>query len=137
MIAAEIDTRLSKNHRMIYELVVAQECGRHLSMSDLYELARLRRPGIGFTTVYRAIVRLRDAGIVTEIALPGAPSAVYEVTREPHSHFRCSTCGAIRDVAYAISPAVASDLALEIGGEVHGALVSLHGRCADCITKSN
>ena len=123
---------LSKNHRLVYEVVREQGYGRHLSMSELYELARCRRPGIGFTTVYRALRRLRDRGLVAEIALPGAESAYYEPAGEPHSHFRCAGCGRIQDVSFALSGDALSALAAQLHAEVAGATVSLHGRCAAC-----
>jgi Fe2+ or Zn2+ uptake regulation protein len=123
---------LSKSHRIVYEVVREQGPGRHLSMAELYDLARARRPGIGFTTVYRALSRLRDAGLVDEIALPGAQSVYYEAIGEPHSHFRCDVCGGVEDVPYALPGKVLSALASQLGAEVEGASISLAGRCAAC-----
>ena len=54
------EPRLAKNHRLVNDILREQERGKHLSVADLYALARGRRPGIGFTTVYRALARLRD-----------------------------------------------------------------------------
>lgn len=101
-------------------------------MSELFALARTRRPSIGFTTVYRALARLRDRGLVSEIAIPGTERAYYETAGRPHAHFRCTACGRIDDVDYVIPDALAARL-----GEAHGFAVdrsdlSLHGRCAAC-----
>lgn len=126
------EAKLSKNHRLVLELVNEQGIGRHLTMADVYELARSRRPGIGFTTVYRAITRLRDAGCLSEIVLAGADSAVYEPSGEPHAHFRCTKCGAVRDVAYTVPDDVATELGERLGATIAGAHVNLHGRCAGC-----
>ncbi len=123
---------LSKNHRLVYEVVREQGPGRHLSMAELFDIARTRRPGIGFTTVYRALNRLRDAGLVAEIALPGADSAYYEPAGEPHAHFRCTACGRVEDVPYALSDETLTQLAGALRAEVSGAAVSLHGRCSAC-----
>jgi Fur family transcriptional regulator, ferric uptake regulator len=126
------DARLSKNHRLVYEVVREQGVGRHLSMAELYEIASARRPGIGFTTVYRALTRLRDQGLVAELTLPGADSAYYEPATEPHAHFRCSGCGRVEDVPFALSGDVLATLASQLHAQVAGASVSLHGRCAAC-----
>lgn len=133
MSAHETGARLSKNHRLIHEIVKEQVRGTHLAMSDLYQIARERRPGIGFTTVYRAITRLRDLGMVDEILIPGAERAVYEPAGPKHAHFRCTGCGNVQDVDYHLPSAVTDELAANLGGLVTGVDVNLHGRCANCM----
>jgi Fe2+ or Zn2+ uptake regulation protein len=125
---------LTKNHRLVYDIVREQGHGTHLSMGDIHGLAAERRPGIGFTTIYRAIARLRDAGLVAEILLPGADAAVYEPAGPTHAHFRCTACGRVDDVAYAMPRAIADDLAARHDLQVDTVAVSLHGRCAACRT---
>ncbi|MBV8726855.1 MAG: transcriptional repressor, partial [Candidatus Eremiobacteraeota bacterium] len=73
---------------MINDIVRRQAHGVHLSVADVYARAKKRRPGIGFTTVYRALARLRDLGLISEIRLPGAEGAYYEAAGEAHAHFR-------------------------------------------------
>jgi Fe2+ or Zn2+ uptake regulation protein len=136
MITSERETRLSKSHRLVLEIVAEQGIGRHLSMSGVYELARTRRPGIGFTTVYRALTRLRDLGLVSELSIPGADSACYEPSGPPHAHFRCIACGAVSDVPYQLPADVTSRLASDLHAQIIGTDVSLHGRCASCTAKS-
>ena len=134
--AQQPDPRLAKNYRLIYEIVREQGRGTHLAMSDVYALAKNRQPGIGFTTVYRALARLRDMGMVAEILLPGADSAYYEPAGEAHAHFRCDVCGKVTDVEYQLPKRVVSELARTHEIEVSDVLLSLHGRCASCKTAS-
>lgn len=129
-------TPLSKNHRLVHEIVTEQGPGTHLSMAQLFELARRRRPGIGFTTVYRALMRLRDHGLVSEILIPGADGAVYEPAAAPHAHFRCSQCGTIADLNYRLPSSIADEIAAQNGFNVESVEISLHGRCANCVTTS-
>lgn len=124
--------RLTKNYRLVHDIVSEQGRGRHLAMSDLYALAKDRQPGIGFTTVYRALLRLRDLGLVSEILLPGAESAYYEPASEAHAHFRCAVCGKVEDIDYVVPAAVVRDLAQLHDLAVDNVSVSLHGRCAAC-----
>jgi Fe2+ or Zn2+ uptake regulation protein len=126
------EARLSKNHRLVYEVVQEQGVGRHLPMSELYEIARTRRPGIGFTTVYRALTRLRDIGLVSELTLPGADSAYYEPASPPHAHFVCTSCGKVSDVPFQLPDDVVAKLASELHAHVASSVVSLHGRCSSC-----
>jgi Fe2+ or Zn2+ uptake regulation protein len=127
--------RLSKNHRAVYDVVREQGQGRHLSMAALFELAKVKRPAIGFTTVYRALTRLRDQGLVAEVTLPGADSAYFELAAPPHAHFRCSVCGGVDDVPFVLPETVVAGLAGQLHAEVSGATVTLEGRCVNCTTR--
>ena len=123
---------LTKNHRLVFDILNEHGAGTHLTMAQLHELALARRPGIGFTTVYRAVTRLRDQGLISEIVIPGAGSAVYEPASHPHAHFRCTQCGRVDDVEYTIPPAATSKLSADNGFYVESIELSLHGRCGDC-----
>ena len=124
--------RLAKNYRLINDIVRRQTPGTHLSVADVYARAKKRRPGIGCTTVYRALSRLRDLGLVSEIRLPGAEGAYYEAAGEAHAHFRCDLCGSVKDIPYVPSKRIVTQLAHRHRIEVRDVLVSLHGRCASC-----
>jgi len=123
---------LPKNYRLIYEIVQESGLGRHLTMSDVFSRASARRPGIGYSTVYRGLIRLRELGIISEIVVPGADSATYEPTGPPHAHVRCRHCGAIEDVAYALPPRVLRNVAVQSGFAIEAGTVTFEGRCARC-----
>ena len=124
--------RLAKNYRLVYDVVRKQGHGRHLATADVFKLVRRRRVGIGFTTVYRALAKLRDLGLISEIQLPGADSAYYEPAGQAHAHFRCDVCGGVKDIAYVPSKRVVAQLAQNHRVDVNDVLLSLHGRCANC-----
>src|SRR5690348_8684252 len=109
---------LPKNYELIYDIVEESGIGRHLTPSDIYAKARKRRPGFGFSTVYRGLERLRDLGLVSEIRVPGLDAATYEPSGPRHAHFRCSECGEIEDVAYAIPTRTLKALATEHGFKI-------------------
>ena len=136
MSARSAGPALTKNHRLVYDILTEHGRGTHFSMAQLFELARQRQPGIGFTTVYRALMRLRDRELVSEIAIPGADCLVYEPAAPPHAHFRCSGCGRVEDLDYSIPSAVASKIAAASGFEVDNVELSVHGRCRDCLQLS-
>jgi len=123
---------LSKSHRLVYEIVQEQGIGRHLAMADLFALAQSRQPRLGFTTVYRAVTKLRDLGLVSEITPHGAERAYYEPAGPAHAHFRCDRCGDVQDVDFSIPATVTTALAAQIGGAIANATVHFRGRCAAC-----
>ncbi|MEO6913215.1 MAG: Fur family transcriptional regulator [Candidatus Baltobacteraceae bacterium] len=128
----EVPARLAKNYRLVYDVVAEQGIGTHLAMADVHALARRRQPSIGFTTVYRALARLREMDLISEILLPGADSAYYEPSGEAHAHFRCDVCGKVEDVNYRLNKRIVADLARKQGVEIKEVLLSLHGRCSAC-----
>jgi Fe2+ or Zn2+ uptake regulation protein len=124
--------RLAKNYRLVHDIVVAQGPGVHLTMGDVHELARRRKRSIGFTTIYRALTRLRALGLISEIVLPGAGSAYYEAVGETHAHFRCDSCGRVDDVEYVPPKRAVRELSRRYGIDVRETLLSLHGLCKTC-----
>lgn len=123
---------LPKNYRLIYEIVEKSGAGCHLTSSEIYAKALKRRPGIGFSTVYRGLERLRDLGMVSEVYVSGAGAATYEPSGPRHAHFRCSACGTIEDVPYSIPARTVKALASLHGFKVDGERVTFDGRCASC-----
>ena len=104
----------------------------HLSVDDLLQLARKRRPDVGRTTVYRTLKLLQAAGLATELVLEGESRFEREYKRRHHDHFICKTCSAIfefsSDEIERIQDEVAADLGFVIDGHRH----QIFGYCRDC-----
>jgi Fe2+ or Zn2+ uptake regulation protein len=130
--ASSVQRSLPKNYQLIYEIVEESGIGCHLTPSEIYAKALERRPGIGFSTVYRGLERLRDLGLVSELCVPGVDAATYEPAGPRHAHFRCRECGEIEDVAYAIPTRTLKALALKHGFKIGNERVTFEGRCAAC-----
>jgi Fe2+ or Zn2+ uptake regulation protein len=130
--APSLRPSLPKNYQLIYEIVEDSGIGCHLTPAQIYAKALDRRPGIGFSTVYRGLERLRDLGLVSELHVPGVEGATYEPSGPRHAHFRCNECGEIEDVAYAIATRTLKALALRHGFKIESERVTFEGRCAAC-----
>lgn len=124
--------KLPNNYRLIYEIVEESGSGCHLTPSEIYAKAIKRRPGIGFSTVYRGLERLRKLGLVSELYVPGIDAATYEPSGPRHAHFCCSECNEIEDVAYAIPTRTIKALAMQHGFKIESERVTFEGRCAAC-----
>ncbi len=124
--------RLPGNHRLIHEVVSELPPGVHATVGEVFAVARQRRPRIGFSTVYRALARLRDLGLVAEVRVPGRGPAVYEPSRSSHAHFLCDRCGTVDDVDYALPAPILDEIAQRCGKGIAGAFLTLHGTCARC-----
>lgn len=124
--------RLPENHRLVYDVVCEQAEGLHTTAGEIFAEARRRRPRIGHSTVYRALDRLRDLGLVSEVRVPGAASSLYEPIRSGHAHFLCERCGRIEDIPYAVPLEQFHGVAESQGVEIRAVSLTLHGVCAGC-----
>lgn len=124
--------KLPKNYALIYDVVCAQPTGRHASASEIHAAARRRQPGIGYSTVYRALDRLHDLGLVLEVRLPGSASALYEPAQPGHAHFHCVRCGRVEDVEVSLPAAELAALAERHRIEISSVATTLNGLCEHC-----
>lgn len=124
--------RLPKNYRLVYEIVNEQAAGAHATPGDIYAEARRRQPGIGHSTVYRALDRLRDLGLILEVRVPGAAAALYEAVRPGHAHFLCDGCGQVEDIEYLPPPDLFDEVAASRGMAITAVSLTLQGLCARC-----
>jgi Fe2+ or Zn2+ uptake regulation protein len=123
---------LPPNYRTVLDVVEEAGPGRHLTAQEIWVRARALQPRIGFATVHRGLIRLLELGAVMKIDVVGEASAVYEPTARPHAHFRCSGCGAITDLEYAVPAQAVRRLAERHGVVIEREAVTFTGRCANC-----
>jgi Fur family ferric uptake transcriptional regulator len=126
------EKRLPHNHWTVLAAIRDAGIGTHLTAQDVLLRARAAQPRLGFATVHRALARLHELGLVLKLDVPGAASAVYEPATSPHAHFRCTRCGSIDDVDFAVPPALLAQLAHRHGIEIAAEATTFAGRCAAC-----
>ncbi len=126
------DRTLPANYRTVLQVVEEAGPGSHLTAAQIWERARSLQPRIGFATVHRSLIRLHQLGGVMKIDVPGEPSAVYEPSARQHAHFRCTGCGAIRDLDFALPSATLRRLSAEHGVAIEREIVTFSGTCAAC-----
>ena len=124
--------RIPPNYQVVLDVVNEFGNGRHASASDVYRRASELRPGIGFTTVHRGLIRLHQLGLVLKLDISGEGSAMYEPVTGPHAHFRCTLCGRVDDVDYACDPAALAALEIDHGLQISGQAITFTGRCRHC-----
>ncbi len=125
-------TRLPKNYRLVFDILMRSGLGTHRATKEVIDEAKRLSPQIGDTTVYRALMRLRDLGLVREVNIPGGNCATYEPMGPPHAHFRCGICKTITDVEYVLPDRTVRKLAKRYAIDIEDTLLSLRGTCAQC-----
>ena len=124
--------KLPANYRVILDVVNEFGSGRHATAQDVFMLARERQPHIGFTTVHRGLARLHELGHVIKLDIPGEGSAMYEPATIDHAHFRCTACGAVEDVDYALDEATRAQLESRHGVAIRHESITFSGLCRAC-----
>ena len=123
---------LPPNYQSVLDVIDDAGPGSHLSAYQIWERARRLKPRIGFATVHRGLARLHGSGSIMKIDLPGEASTFYEPVSHAHAHFRCSSCGALEDLAYEVPAASITELGNRNGCTIDAASVYFSGRCAAC-----
>jgi len=126
------DQGLPANYRTVLDVVEHAGPGSHATAQEIWLRARALQPRIGFATVHRGLSRLHELGAVMKIDVPGGASAVYEPAASPHAHFRCTGCGTITDLEYAVPAHTVRRLAERHGVAIECEAVTFTGRCANC-----
>jgi Fe2+ or Zn2+ uptake regulation protein len=127
------ERRLPHNYQAVLDVIERAGPGSHLSAHQVWERARKLKPRIGFATVHRGLARLHRIGAILKIELPGEPSTLYEPATHAHAHFRCSACGALKDIDYQLPAAATNALGRQHHCDIDAASVYFSGRCATCI----
>ena len=125
--------KLPRNYQLVFDVVASLSVGQHAAAGEVYEAARRRQPGLGYSTVYRALNRLTQLGMVLEVSVPGQSGALYEPSRGSHAHFSCQDCGRIVDVDYAMPTSEVALVAQRAGLQIADASVTFVGRCDACL----
>ena len=122
--------RISPQANMVLSVLAGERC--HLTADEI--LSRLE--GVGGATVYRALERLTQLGLVRRLSLssPNGRSAVYEYVRREHMHLICTRCGQVHDIAADLSGLIAEAAKL-CGHHVDRSDVTAYGVCKDCLAR--
>ena len=102
----------------------------HVTGETLYQRVRAKHPQIGYTTVYRTMRLLCDAGLAQEQSFDG--TARYEVSHTHHDHLICLRCGKIIEFECEMIEATQNEIAGRHGFRVLRHRHELYGHCGDC-----
>ena len=105
----------------------------HVSIEELTALVRKRAPGVGTTTVYRALKLLVECGVAASRAF-GDGHARYERVLEGthHDHLICTACGAVTEFEDRAIEELQEQVARRHGFRITSHKMELYGVCARC-----
>jgi Fur family ferric uptake transcriptional regulator len=110
----------------------------HISAEDLYRAVRKKAPAIGFTTVYRTLKLLTEAGIATGKNF-GKASALFETKTQSahHDHLVCTRCGRIIEFVNEHIEQLQKSVAERHGFTMTDHSLEIYGICGECRKEEN
>lgn len=107
----------------------------HQNADEIYRAVQRDSPGIGFSTVYRTMKLLCEAGLVQERHF-GDSEALYENVSSHHDHCICTACGKIIEFENSQIEALQESVARQFGFELRSHKMELYGLCGSCAPAS-
>jgi Fur family ferric uptake transcriptional regulator len=119
----------TKQREAILEIFL--EAQGHFTSEEIFQSVREAHPNIGYTTVYRTMKLLCEAGLAHERRFDDGITR-YEIEHEHHDHLVCVKCGKIIEFECAMIEASQEEIAARYGFRVLRHRHELYGHCADC-----
>jgi len=103
----------------------------HVTSDELYQRVREDNPNIGYTTVYRTMKLLADAGLAQERHFDDGVTR-YEIEDEHHDHLVCLSCGRIIEFECQEIEVAQAEVASKHGFRILRHRHELYGHCSFC-----
>ena len=121
--------RYSKQRAAILDFV--QESCSHPTASEVYEGVRTSLPQISLGTVYRNLIQLCEAGMISAVDVGSGPTR-FDRRIDEHQHYRCTRCGRLFDVEIPSGSLFSAEVEPSLPGTLEAYSVSFFGICEAC-----
>jgi Fur family ferric uptake transcriptional regulator len=120
-------------HTKQRELILSTflEAKRHVTSEDLYQAVREQHSNIGYTTVYRTMKLLCEAGLASERHFDDGLTR-FEIEQEHHDHLVCTRCGCIVEFECSMIEQAQQDIVKRYGFRLLRHRHELYGHCPEC-----
>lgn len=109
---------------------------KHVSADELHKLVRKKYPAIGYTTVYRTMKLLTEAGLCDEVDFgDGVSRFEHKYGHEHHDHLVCVKCGRYIEVSKPEIEKLQDELTRERRFIPLRHKLQIFGVCGDCTAK--
>jgi Fur family ferric uptake transcriptional regulator len=103
----------------------------HITSEEIYQRVQDAHPSIGYTTVYRTMKLLCDAGLANERRFDDGVTR-YEIAHEHHDHLVCVRCGKIIEFECRMIESTQNEIAARYSFQVLRHRHELYGHCETC-----
>jgi Fur family ferric uptake transcriptional regulator len=126
--------RWTPQRRAIVETFL--DCEKHLTVEELYRLVRKTHNEIGYTTVFRTVGVMLEAGICGEVAFDdGSKRYEHKYGHEHHDHLICLGCGRVEEISSSRLERLQEALVKKAGYLQERHRLEIFGWCPKCRKK--
>ncbi len=105
----------------------------HMTVDDLYRVIHRKHPGIGRTTIYRALKLFVDAQLASAIELKdGLTRFEHKYRHAHHDHMICTECGTILEFLNTEIERLQDEIADAYGFTIESHRHQIFGQCQKC-----
>ena len=123
------DRRFSHQRERIYQAVRSSHA--HPTAEEVYSQLKPEMPRLSLGTVYRNLRQMAAEGRLAEV---DGPVARFDAFLTPHTHFRCTGCGAVLDAeTVALPEDLFARVQSDTGCELRGYQITFSGTCPHCL----
>ncbi len=126
--------KLTPQRQAIVDILI--DCiGKHLTVEEVFDLVKVRRPEIGLATVYRTIMLMNELDIVTRLDLIDG-TARYELKRDDenhtHHHLFCVKCSRVFEFMDDLLDPLEEEIEKEYHFKILNHSLKFYGICNEC-----
>ncbi|KAF0243430.1 MAG: Fur family transcriptional regulator ferric uptake regulator [bacterium] len=109
----------------------------HISVEELYDLVKKKDSSVGFTTVYRTMKLMTEAGLAHEVRFTdGRARYEHEYNHDHHDHFICSNCDSVFEFYSAEIEKLQEEIARQYSFKIQDHSHRIFGICSNCQEKN-
>ncbi|WP_312458353.1 Fur family transcriptional regulator [Proteiniclasticum sp.] len=126
--------KLTPQRQAIVDTIL-DSVGMHLTVEEIFDIVKKKRPEIGLATVYRTIVLMHEENLVTRLDLKDG-TARYELTREDehhtHHHLVCIKCSQVLEFMDDLLDPIEEEIGKKYNFKVLDHSLKFYGICNEC-----
>lgn len=129
------------SQRLMVLNILSAHGDEHLTVEEIYDLAKEESPEIGLATIYRTVQVLLELHVIEKVAFDDG-FARYELNGEEtgsghrHHHAICTQCGKVYSLETDLLDTLEKQVFESLGFEVTDHEVKLYGLCSACRRKA-
>ena len=113
-----------------------KESSSHLTVGDIVEGLRLQNISVGKATVYRALEKLCETGMVRKFVIDEKSGACYQYAKDAecanHFHLKCVKCGKLIHLSCSFLSSMEEHILEEHNFKISSGKTVLYGICGSC-----
>ena len=122
------------NQRALLLDIIRQGEG-HLDADELYRRARTKQPRLSLSTVYRALQKFKELGLVEEVHFDESHHHYEAKQATEHHHLVCLGCGKVIEFSYLLSRYMKRKVPEAKDFDIINTEVRMSGYCSECRQK--